>query len=75
MWIQLLIFIVVSIISALLAPKQQNAVPGSPSGAPSIADTQQVPVCFGTCDFEQPNLVWYGDLKTTPIKTSGGKKG
>lgn len=74
MWIQLIIMIVIAIISALLAPKQQDAVVQTPGNVPSIADTQQVPVAFGTCAFSQPNVCWYGDLMTNAIESSGGKK-
>jgi hypothetical protein len=33
-----------------------------------------MPVLFGCKNMKGANVVWYGDLKTTPIKVKGGKK-
>lgn len=39
----------------------------------SAEDGKEIGVLFGTRDVE-PNWVWYGDLKSKPIKKKGGKK-
>ncbi len=73
MYYYIVVFIVALLLSALLAPKQQNAVPETPGDVPSISDTQQVPVVFGTVELDQPNVVWYGDLRVTAITSNSGK--
>jgi hypothetical protein len=75
MFIQIIIWVIIAIISALLAPKQQAPVPGIPDAVPAIADDQPIPVVFGTVWLTQNNVCWYGDLRTSPIHaSSGGKK-
>jgi hypothetical protein len=32
-----------------------------------------VPVCFGTNIIKSSNVIWYGNPKTTKVKTSSGK--
>ena len=34
---------------------------------PVATDGKEIPVLFGTREITQPNVVWYGDLKTRPI--------
>lgn len=34
-----------------------------------------IPVLFGTRVINQPNVVWYGDVKTTEIRQSSGSGG
>jgi uncharacterized membrane protein YkvA (DUF1232 family) len=77
MFIQLIIAIIIALVSYLLAPKPPrptDAVPQTPDGIPTIDDTAVVGVLFGTRVLKQNNVVWYGDLKTTPIKLSSGGK-
>ena len=74
MWVQLAIIVVMYIISSLLAPKPVIPLAQPPQGVPSISDTQPIPVVFGTCDMDAPNVVWYGDLRTDPIYASSGSK-
>lgn len=33
-----------------------------------------MPVVFGEVWITGPNILWYGDLDTTPIKVKGSKK-
>jgi hypothetical protein len=42
--------------------------------APTADDGRELPVVFGCRPVRGPNVVWYGDLRTTPIKSKGGKK-
>lgn len=34
---------------------------------PIAVDGKEIPVLFGTREITQPNVVWYGDFKTSPI--------
>jgi hypothetical protein len=40
---------------------------------PTAREGGSIPVVFGTCWVGNQNVVWYGDVKTQPIKASGGK--
>lgn len=41
--------------------------------APVAEVGKEIPVVFGTRDIADPNIAWYGDLRTSPIKSSSGK--
>jgi hypothetical protein len=41
--------------------------------APVVEVGKTIPVLFGTRDIEDPMVVWYGNLRTVPVKTSSGK--
>jgi len=76
MWIFFAVFAVALVATFALAPKPQ----GQPS--PLLDDIQfpqaevglEIPVLFGCRDMRAPNVLWYGDLRTTAIKSKGGKK-
>ena len=42
--------------------------------APTAEDGRAIPVLFGCRTLRGPNVVWYGHLRTTAIKSGGGKK-
>ena len=73
---QIAFFIVTSIISHLLAPKPPKPKPAALSDfdVPTADEGKPVPVVFGTVLVKGPNVVWFGDLRTSPIKSGGGKK-
>jgi hypothetical protein len=78
MWTQILVWVITTVIGALLAPrppKPQSPTPGN-LDVPVAEAGKPIPVLFGTRVIRQANVVWYGDVKTTPIKQSsgGGKK-
>jgi hypothetical protein len=80
MWNFLLVWVVTTVLSALLAPrpKVQDAQPGQigEKDIPMASQNAPIPVLFGTRVLSQPNVVWYGDVQVQPIrKSSGGKKG
>ena len=62
--------------SFILAPKPQS----QPSPLlddiqfPQASASLEIPVLFGCREMRSPNVLWYGNLKTTAIKTKGGKK-
>lgn len=76
MWSQLIILVVSWIVSAALAPKPERPKPAALEdlNVPTVDTARPVPVVFGTVWVSDPNIVWYGDLRTTPIKKKGGKK-
>jgi hypothetical protein len=60
----------------VLAPKPQSRPPAGIEDieAPTAEEGKEIPVLFGCRDIRGPNVVWYGDLRTTAIKKKGGKK-
>lgn len=73
---QLGIMIVASFIAAALAPKPPQPAPSSLADfdIPVAEEGRAIPVVFGTVRVTGANVVWYGDLRTTPIMSGGGGK-
>lgn len=76
MWWYVALFIVSYAIVYATRPKIQ---PQKPVGidefqVPTAEAGREIPVLFGSKDLNGPNVVWYGDLKTSAIKKKGGKK-
>jgi hypothetical protein len=40
---------------------------------PTATAGKEIVVVFGTRWVNSPNVVWYGDVRTRPIRSSGGK--
>lgn len=59
-----------------LSPNVENRPPAGIEDlqVPTAEDGRPIPVLFGCRDLRAPNVVWYGDLDTVPIKAKGGKK-
>ena len=59
-----------------LAPKPKSTPPAGLNEikAPTATEGREIPVLFGCRKIKSANVVWYGDLRTTAIKTKGGKK-
>jgi hypothetical protein len=69
--------VALAIVGAIaFAPKPQTQKPAGFEDikAPIAEDGKEMPVLFGCKNMKGANVVWYGDLKTTPIKVKGGKK-
>lgn len=75
-FIQLAIIIVSALISAALAPKQQPPKPAALDDfdAPTADEGRPIGVVFGDVWISGPNVIWYGHLRSEPIKKGGGKK-
>lgn len=75
-WVYLAIIVASLVLSYALAPKppQPKQPEISDVDAPTAEEGKAIPVVFGTVWVTGPNVIWYGDLRTTPIKKSGGKK-
>lgn len=73
MWSQLLLLVVSSVISYALSPKPQQPKPAGLDelDAPTADASRPIPVVFGTVYVKGPNIVWYGDLGTSPIRSKG----
>lgn len=74
-WVYLAVLVVAAIVSYALAPKPPTPKPPALEDfdIPTAEQGRPIPVVFGTVTVTGPNVVWYGDLKTDPIKKSGGK--
>lgn len=75
-WWYIVVFIVALVAGFALSPKPQTTPPAGINefNVPTAEEGRELPVLFGTRDITAPNIVWYGDLKTVAIKSSGGKK-
>ena len=75
-WVQLILLVVSYIVSVALAPKppQPKAAALEDFDIPVAEQGRPISVVFGTVILKSPNVMWYGDLSTTPIKSSSGKK-
>lgn len=77
MWFAIASLVLNLVFSAFLRP---SPPPGpSPAGlgdldVPTANEGSSIPVIFGRRHIKSPNVVWYGHLRTTAIKTSSGKK-
>jgi hypothetical protein len=58
------------------APEAYGSEAGRPGGlhVPTAEDGRECSMVFGTNWIDDPNVLFYGDLRTTPIKVKGGKK-
>lgn len=75
-FVYLAVLIVSAIVVQALTPKPPPPKPASLDDfdAPTAEEGRAIPVVFGTCWITGPNVVWFGDLRTTPIRAKGGKK-
>lgn len=53
-------------------PEDARASGLSDINVPTAQDGKPVPVLFGRRQIKSPNVIWYGDLKTDPIRRSTG---
>jgi len=74
-WEYLIIFIISLVVCYAMAPKATQPAPASLSDMdiPTAEPGRCIPVVFGTRLLKSPNIVWYGDLRYSPVETSSGK--
>lgn len=72
----ILVLVASAVLSIALAPKPQQPKPAALEDfeVPVAEEGRPIPVVFGTVTLTGANVLWYGDLRTTPIQSSGGKK-
>lgn len=75
MWFQLFIFVAVAALSLVLRPKtpEVNNPAVGQLDAPTAEEGKPIPVVFGTVVVTNPNVVWYGDISYSEVRTKGGK--
>ncbi len=74
MWTYLAVLVLAIVAARVLAPKPKDPVPGDISSQlPTAEAGREIPVLFGTRIIAQPNVVWWGDVKTKKIEDGGGK--
>lgn len=75
-WIAAVIFVIALVVAYTMQPKPETRPPAGLDEiqAPTAEVGREIPVLFGTRKMDGPNVVWYGDLRTVPIKSKGGKK-
>lgn len=76
MWFLLAAVVISAYVATALAPKPPKPKPTALQDfeVPVAEQGRPVPVVFGTVLVTGPNVLWYGDLSSKPIKTKGGKK-
>lgn len=74
--VQIGIMIVSALLSYALAPKPKPPKPASITDfdVPTAQEGREIPVIFGTVWVTGPNVLWYGDLRSSPIKKKQKKK-
>lgn len=65
-----------AVISAITQPKPQKPKPAALEDFdyPQIEEGAPEAVIFGEVFIKDQFILWYGNLRTTPIKSKGGKK-
>lgn len=75
-FVQIGIMIVSALISYALTPKPKPPKPASITDfdVPTAEEGREIPVVFGEVWIPDANVLWYGDLRSEPIRKKGGKK-
>lgn len=76
MWWFVAIFVVSLAVAFAFQPKPQSVPPPGIGEieTPTAEEGREIPVLFGTRDLRGPNVVWWGHVRTVPIKKGGGGK-
>ena len=75
-WVYAVVFIVALVYAYSIQPKTETRPPAGIDefNAPTAEVGREIPVLFGRRRLSGPNVVWYGHLRSVPIKKKGGKK-
>lgn len=77
MWILAAVFVVSAVVAyavaSLAVPPSPSTPPRKPAGlgelnVPTAEEGREIPVIFGTVEQHSPNIVWYGDLRTSKVR-------
>lgn len=71
-WVAIVVSLIMAVVGELLRPKQKFNDP-RPSAIgdfqfPTADASRVIPVFWGTCKMEGPNVVWFGDLEVVTLK-------
>lgn len=74
-WFYIIMLIISIAVSYAMRPKPQNAKPPALTdfSVPTCEEGRDIQVIFGEVWIDDPNVLWYGDLRTSPIKAESGK--
>lgn len=72
--VQLLLWIVTTVIGWLLTPKPPVPDPGKVE-IPTVEEGRKVGILFGSRWIKGPHVYWWGDVRNTKIYSDEGKKG
>lgn len=75
-YVQIAMMVVAMVLSYALAPKPPIPAPPSLSDfdVPTAEPGRSIPWIWGEGWLKGYVVVWFGDLDTVPVKSSGGKK-
>ena len=75
LWAYIIAAMVVAILAVAFMPSPPSAKPASLQdfNVPTAEDGREVTDVCGTVWIDDPNVIWYGDLWTQPIRADGGK--
>ena len=73
---QALLVVALTALQYILSPKPKTPKlePADKIDVPGSIVGKEIPVIFGTVIIRDPNVPWFGDIKTKAIKKKGGKK-
>ena len=76
MWNYVIMLALALVATYVMRPKTQTTPPKGIDEvtAPTAEVGREIPVLFGRRAIYGANVVWYGDLATSAVKTKGGKK-
>ncbi|QDH70838.1 hypothetical protein [Marilutibacter alkalisoli] len=75
-WYYIIMLVVSLAVSYAMRPKTQHAKPPALEdySVPTVEEGRPVAKIYGTCWIDDPNVLWWGDVRHfPPIKASGGK--
>lgn len=74
-WVYIIVMVVALIAAVALTPKPKSPKPASLQDfdVPTAQDGREVTDVCGTVWIDDPNVIWYGDLYTQPVRADGGK--
>lgn len=74
-WIYIIMMVISIAVSLAARPKSQNQKPPAVAEftVPTAQEGIDIQVLHGENWVEDPNVLFFGNLRTTPIKAKGGK--